>query len=202
LLRILHQRYPSRTFRMEESEARHGGWRWDPAPRHRQARCGGWWATPGPRFARLPLCQHRKPGRRSCETNETDGSGHAVRVVGEAEPRPVPAPIVAQAHEGFLVGGDAADLAAAPPAGELRWVRVGGASARLLSGHRRSTLLWSRPFGCLLGGSPVGPFLYPVSALYRICISNASFSCRFCISFRLLLAQLNERESEARSAYN
>jgi hypothetical protein len=46
--------------------------------------------------------------------------------------------------------------------------------ARLNSGRWRLTLLWSRPFGCLLGGSPVGPLLYLKRAFSYIVVSNSS----------------------------
>jgi hypothetical protein len=39
-------------------------------------------------------------------------TGHRVRVVGQAEPRPVLAAVVLGAHERFLVAGDPADLVA------------------------------------------------------------------------------------------
>jgi hypothetical protein len=41
------------------------------------------------------------------------GPIEGVRVMREAEPLPIPAPVVAQAHEGLLMAADAANLTAA-----------------------------------------------------------------------------------------
>ena len=95
---------------------------------------------------------------------ERFATGHALRVVGQAVPRAILAPVVPEPHEGLLVAGGPADLTATALA--CRWMRR---CARLLSGHRRLTLLWSRPFGCLLGRLTRGAvtFLY-VRSLSKI----------------------------------
>jgi hypothetical protein len=73
------------------------------------------------------------------------------------------APVVPEPYKGLLVAGDAADLTAASLAD--RWVRMGGANARLLSGHEGTLLVVKalRVFAWRLTRGAVSPYLTPIS---------------------------------------
>jgi hypothetical protein len=80
---------------------------------------------------------------------ESFATGHALRVVRQAVPQTVFAPVVLEPHEGLLVRGNAADLTAASLGG--RWVRR---MRYTLLVHSGSPYLWATvPGSCTSRGA-------------------------------------------------